>query len=460
MNALNELHEIEIKPPESHSKKQEFIYQSLSYPGIREIWICAGTKFGKTISSSVAQIVYAMSKPDTVHRWIAPIYSQTRQPKAYFRKILPGKPDTLENKSDNSITLPGQNIRFEFWHGQNPSSLEGDGIHSYVVDEAAKQTAQVHASARTTVTKTKGPMIFISYPFGKNWFYDKCMEAKESMEWCFKNNKPYEKLFIHARTIENKYIDPQVVENAKKEMPWRLYQQYYLAEFIGDGTVFSGYSDCVFGDPLDISGDVKSWYAENAIHCVVTVGADWAKTIDFSCFTAFDIATKKLVGFMHFHRRPYTEQVRMLSFFCRKFMRVEMILHDKTGVGEAIDDMMAYINQPYRGITWNNALKSEYVLKLITGFEQSDLSIPNWSLALDELKSYECKTNSIGTVSYNAQAGKHDDIVMSLVLGYYGSIMYSDHSLEIKYLDDLQKESQADKTELEKYYNELIDDDL
>lgn len=456
---MNEIEPILIQSPDAHSKKQQFIYGCLLQENIREIWVCAGTKFGKTLSGTAAQINYAITRPNTKHRWIAPIYSQTRQPKEYFQRILPGKPHTTENKSDNVINLNYINTRIEFWHGQNPTSLEGDGIHSYVIDEAAKQSPQVKSSARTTTTRTKGPMLYISYPFGKNWFYDGCMEAMDHQAWAFKNNQTIEKVFLHARTCDNPYIDKQVIENARKELPWRLFRQYFLSEFLDDGTVFAGFLECIYTDLIDPHGEVKSWFHQNCNHSVVVIGADWAKTIDYSVFTAIDIATKRVVGFIRFHRRAYTEQVRMLSFFAKRFLRVEIIIHDKTGVGEAVDDMMAYINQPYRGITLSNALKSELVMKLITAFEQKDIRIPNWPEMTGELKAYECKTSAIGTVSYNAPSGKHDDIVMSLAIGYYAAILYCDNSLEIKYLDDLQKSAEADKTELEKYYSELIDDE-
>lgn len=457
---MQEKHSIKVHPPKPHSKKQQFIYSAFGYENIREVWICAGTKFGKTLAASAAQINYGLQKPNTKHRWVAPIYSQTRQPIEYFNRILPGAEHRKSNKSENVIYMPLIDTRFEFWHAQNPSSLEGDGIHSYVFDEAAKQSPDIKSSARTTTTKTKGPMIFISYPFGKNWFYDGCMEAQDHMIWSVKNKMPLEKVFLHARTCDNPTIDPRVIENAKRELPWRLFRQFYLAEFIDDGSVFSNIEDCLITEKFVLVGELQQWFYEGAESKHVVIGADWAKKNDYTVFTAIDLSSGKLIGIMRFHKKPYTEQIRILSFFCKKFASVEIILHDKTGVGEAIDDNMAYINQNYRGIIQTNSLKSELIMKLITGFEQKQIGIPFWTEMLNELRSYEVKVNQIGTSTYGAPDGKHDDIVSSLAFAWYAFDLYSETDMSVKFLDDLQKESQSDKTELEKYYNDLIDEDF
>lgn len=411
-----------------------------------------------TLGGTVAQINAAIQRPNTKHRWVAPIYSQTRQPLEYFRSILPKPPITKPNKAENTIEIPSFGTRFEFWHAQNPGSLEGDGIHSYVFDEAAKQPPDIRASARTTTTATKGPMVFISYPLGKNWFYTGCMEAKEHMEWAYKHGKPYEKIFIHARTIDNPKIDPIVIERAKKELPNNLYRQFYLAEFIDEFTVFGDIEPCIFGEKLEIYGDVQQWYAPDRKEAHVVIGGDWAKAVDYTVFVAIDMKKYRVCGFMRFQKKKYTEAVRLLSIFSMKFGSVEMIIHDKTGVGSAIDEHLAYINQPFTGVTLTNALKSDFVLKLITSIEQKEIGLPNWIEMKNELKSYECTPNKIGTMSYNATSGRHDDIVCALFLANYGYLLYAETRFDITYLDELAKETK-DKTELEKFYLDIYSDD-
>jgi hypothetical protein len=447
-----------IDPPAPHSKKQKFLFSCLLQPNIREVWCCSGTKFGKTLGATVAQINRALAKPRSKNRWVAPIYSQTLQAVEYFDNILPRPPHSKKDKAANMIHLPYAQTRFEFWHSSHPPSLEGEGIDSYVFDEAAKQPKEIRTSARTTTTKTKGPMLFISYPFGKNWFYDGCMDAQEHMHWAIKNNKPIEKVFFHARTEDNPTIDKQVIANAKKELPARLFRQFYLAEFIDDGTVISNVRACVFGEPLDLFGEIQKWIISDAKESTVVIGVDWAKTVDFTVFIAMDTKLKKVVGLCRFHKTSYTEQVRILAFFAKQFKSVEMIIHDKTGVGQALDDQLAYINQPYHGVTLTNALKNEFITNMITNFEQEYISIPNWREMVMELEAYELKPTATGLPSYSAPMGKHDDIVCALFLANYGLQVYGDREMNVVWLEDLPKNAHLGQNELERYYNDMDED--
>jgi hypothetical protein len=447
-----------IQPPDPHSKKQQFLFSCLSIPGIKEIWCCSGTKFGKTISGAVAQINKALEcSQGSVHRWVAPIYSQTLPAMDYFRKILPPEPYRKINKSDNSIVLPNSDTRFEFWHAQKPESLEGAAIRSYVFDEAARQPASIRYSARTTTTRTKGPMLFISYPYGKkNWFWDGCNEARDHMMWSAKNGKQYEKIFVHARTIDNPHIDQAVIDQAKKDLPDRLYRQYYLAEATDEGSIFT-IGSIVYGELLDVTGERQTWSAKNCEAANVVIGIDWAKTVDYTVMTAADLSTKKIIAFDRFHKMPYTAQIKRLAAFAKQFKSVEMIIHDKTGVGQAIDDQLCYINQPFHGVTFTNQLKNELITNLMTAIEHEQILIPNWPEAKRELEEYELNVSSTGLPIYGAPSGKHDDIVMSIVLVNYGLMRYSGQSFEVNYLEDIRANQALDKNELLEWY--LSDDD-
>lgn len=447
-----------IEPPAPHSKKQEFLFSCLSIPGIREIWCCCGTKFGKTVSGAVSQINKAVScRPGSVHRWVAPIYSQTAPALDYFKRILPPEPYRKVNKADNSIILPASETRFEFWHSQKPESLEGAAIQSYVFDEAARQPSAIRYSARTTTTRTKGPMLFISYPYGKkNWFWDGCQEARDHMAWSLKRELPFEKIFVHARTVDNPFIDQAVIEQAKKDLPDRLYRQYYLAEATEEGSIFSP-GPCVYGPKLDLSGERQSWFAPACEKSDVVIGVDWAKTIDYTVMTAADLQTRKIIAFERFHKQPYTAQIKRLASFAKRFKSIEMIIHDKTGVGQAIDDQLCYINQPFHGVTFTNQLKNELITNLMTAMEHQQIFIPNWLEAIKELDEYELNISSSGLPIYGAPKGKHDDIVMSISLVNHGLMKFAGQNFEISYLEEIASNKNLDKNDLVEWY--LADDD-
>jgi hypothetical protein len=341
----------------------------------------------------------------------------------------------------------------QFFHAQNPVSLEGYAINGYIFDEAAKMREETYSSAKTTTTVTRGPMVFISTPWGKNWFYRRCMEAREEMMRARHEDRMPTKLFITARTEDNPHVPRESIELARKSLSARLFRQFFLAEFEDDGGVFTGFRECINTDYIEVFGDFVQWYGNNAGQSKVVIGADWAKTVDYTVFVALDTTTRAVVGFMRFHKKPYTEAIKNLVRFSKSFGEVLCIYHDKTGVGMAIDDQLAYTSLPFTGIVFSNSSKSQMVTNLMTAFEQKQIFIPRWETLLSELDSFEVTTGAMGTMHYAAAQGGHDDTIAALMLanaalGYYGNIDFS-----VNFTDD----KQAPLSDLERYYQDLED---
>jgi len=413
--------------------------EALVMSGLSELWVACGTKFGKTFAAAAAISTRQMTGHGLLGRWVAPIYAQTKIGFKYCKKIVPPPPHTRIDNHDLSLTLTALDSRVEFKSGKYPEDLEGEGIHGgYVLDECAKMQEQVYNSARTTVTVTRAPMLNISTPRGKNWFYSKCMAAKDEMEWATKRGLPPAKMFITAASTDNPLVSAEAVEEARRSMPDRLFRQYYLAEFVDDGSVFLGYRDCLFGEELELHGPTQRWFDPAYDGGTVVIGADWAKTQDYTVFTAFDIVTRRLVGFERFHKTPYTEAIRKLVLFARKFKDVMVVKHDKTGLGGVIDDQLSYTELPYDGVTFTNAWKTNAVTALITSVEHKMVGLPRWPEMIDEFESYEVTTSAAGNLSYSAVPGKHDDIVSSLLLSHEALLQYSDTGADIKFMEDMK----------------------
>jgi hypothetical protein len=411
-------------------------------PGLRELWVSCGTKFGKTISGVAAYCALAPVLNDGIIRHVAPIYTQSRIGMRYASKFLPGEPYTKANYSDHSIkfTDPNKHQILEFWHGQNPESLEGDGVMFYLLDEASKMKQQVYDSARTTMTMTRGLLAATSTPRGKqSWFYVKCMEAKQEMEWCLRKGIPPTKIFITAPTSANPYIHPEEIALNKRNLPDRLYRQYFEAEFIENGEIFPYFKDAIEGDELHFDMESQLWAVDEPGKLeTIVIGADWGKKEDYAVFTAWDVKTRSMVGFMRFRGVDYINAIKNLIWFCQQYGNILTVRHDKTGLGEVIDDALSHTELPYEGVIFTNKSKSEMVNKLMLAFQRRDIKIPHWPEMIEELDSYEVKFSEIGNMKYAAGEGFHDDIVSSMFLGWAAVEEYAPSSFEVLSLDDLQ----------------------
>ncbi len=452
--------QVKLEFPDPHSKKQEFIMKAFQWKGLLEIWVANGTKYGKSVAAGTATCSAAPVTPQGLFRWIAPIYSQANVGYKYCQRLLPGEPYTKKNDSSMELKFPHNNCTIQFFHGTNPESLEGEATQGNVLDEAAKMKEQVYSSVKTTTTVTRGPILAISTPRGKNWFYRKCMEAKEEMLRAKHEGRSPTKIFITAPSSDNPLVSPATLEDARRSLPARLYRQYYEAKFEDDGSVFAGFRDCLEGDPLDLFGERQTWVHPEAKQCTVVIGADWAKTTDYTVFTAIDLKTKRVVAFDRFHQKKYTEAIRQLVLFSRLFKDVSVVFHDKTGVGMAIDDQMSHTELTFEGITFSNASKAEMVNRLITTVEQKSIWLPRWGILENEMDAYEVTTTKSGLMSYAASTG-HDDAVSSLLLAHAALLQYGDTDMDIKFLEDLNGKKFQDRepiNSIEAFYNNIIED--
>jgi len=416
-------------PP--HSNKQALIMNAFFIPGLVEMWVACGTKFGKSLAASGALSLFFPLQKQSMLRWVAPIYTQSKIGFKYCRNILPPEPHVKANESNLALYMPSNDSMIQFFHGQHPESLEGEATKANVLDECAKMKEDVYNSTKTTTTVTRGPILGISTPKGKNnWFYRKCMEAKaEMIRAKFEERRPT-KIFIHAPSWTNPHVSAEVVADAKRTMPARLWRQYYAAEFLSDGSVFSNVEACYITDFQELN-DQFFWIDENAMLQAVVIGVDWARNVDYTVFTAINPKTRRTVAMWRMRGISYPAQINRLKTFATKFLSCETVWHDKTGVGVALDDMLHHTELPFNGITFTNASKNELMVRLMLAFEQEAIGIPQINSVVSELNDIEVKTTLTGLPTYSAPDGSHDDIVMSLALAHAAMLQHSEREYGI-----------------------------
>jgi len=394
-------------------------------PHLTEMVVAIGTKFGKSLAGGGAMTVAAPIKRQALFRWVAPIYSQSRIGYNYMRRMLPPEPFIAKNDSDLTLRFRHTDTIIQCFHGRDAESLEGEGVSGYVIDEAAKMKRAVYDSAKTTTTLTRGPIILMSTPRGKNWFYKKYLEGVEEMARAKFENRPPRMVSLTAMTADNPFVPRESIEEARAKLTARLFRQYYEASFEDDGEVFEGLA-YAFGGAVEYSVN-ETWLAPEHDSNMVFIGADWAKTKDYSCFIALN-QDGRMIGYDWFNKMPYPDQVERLYKFIRDVKARSTVeggptsvdvLHDQNGVGEAINDIIDATNTygwRITGLKWGNAEKELLVTGLQLSLDEKQLSLYAWHTLRTEMDSFEVNTSSIGNPIYSAPEGGHDDTVMSLVL--------------------------------------------
>jgi len=467
-------------PPGYHEWQKNLINADLKLM----VFPC-GTKVGKTLGGTSRLITKswgAANGLDATYRTIAPTNALTKLTYQYLNRLLP---ENFPQKADMKMSeyeqileqwkeftpyrsayrglmrWPHNHAVIECVHGDNPEvTIEGARVMGNCFDEAAKLKKQVFDSAVSTTTQTNGWNCLYGTPRGKNWYYEMFMECKEHMRWAKKHDKPLEMFAMQARTIDNPYVPREAIARAKKYLSDRHFKQLYLAEFLDEGSVFINHRQCVQGNEIEIDEDrkIQSWLDPDADEKTVVIGTDWAKRQDYYVSIAIDVTSDipKVVGFQRTTGISYKKCVGLLYKFASEFEEVSAIRHDRTGVGDVIDELLEPLPYPIEPVVFSNTSKSNMVEAYMVGLEESEIILPNWNELLKEHDNFDVTTTSMGLPKYAASGSGHDDIIMAMILAYYAVCEMRDNDFSVKILEDVSKENDLEVEEVD-YLNSLID---
>lgn len=185
--------------------------------------LIAGRRGGKTIAGTVEALWWADKRPGSVGWVVAPTYPMLRDVNIpAIKEFLPGWAYSSWNKNENRIEFKnGSEISFR--SAEDPDRLRGVGLDWLWLDEASFMKPQVWDVIYPTLTDTGGVMWVTTTPQGYDWVYQKLYKPAQEEDEDFDA--------WQYRTIDNPYIDPELVEQAQKDMNEQMFRQEYLATF-------------------------------------------------------------------------------------------------------------------------------------------------------------------------------------------------------------------------------------
>ena len=350
----------------------------------RFIVMMAGRRFGKSLISQTISIETAVNKKRVAY--ITPTYQLG---KIFFKEIVDLLPIEIysKNESDLVITfITGGSIRF--FTGERLDNLRGLKFHLAVIDEASfipnLEDGWLN-SIRPTLTDYKGKAIFLSTPKGKNYFFS--LFSKAEPDWqSFK-----------FTTYDNPYIDPQEIDDARRQLPEVVFEQEYMA------------------NPAENAANpFGSQYIRNCIHPVTTMpvvayGIDLAKSVDWTVIVGLD-EDGNVAYFDRFQMDWHnTKQTILRLPKCP-------ILVDSTGVGDPILEDLQREGVMIQGLKFTSSSKQQLMEGLQAAIHQGKIGYPEGIIS-QELEVFEYMYTATG-VKYSAPSGFHDDAVMALALAW------------------------------------------
>ena len=219
------------------SAAQRSIAQS---PTRFRVAIC-GRRFGKT-HLAIRELCKEAAEPRREVWFVAPTYRQAKQ--IVWRKLKYKLQDLnwceRVNESELSIDLKNGS-RISLKGADNADSLRGVGLDFLVMDEFADIDPEAfYEVLRPTLADKQGRALFIGTPRGMgNWSYDLYqMPQEDPLTWSS----------FQYTTLDGGNVDAEEVEQARKLLDARTFQQEFEATFVSAGN--------------------RVWYAFDRVHNV------------------------------------------------------------------------------------------------------------------------------------------------------------------------------------------------
>jgi len=198
--------------------------------------LVTGRRFGKT-TLAIRECAYHARQPDQLIYFIAPSYRQAKTIAWQMMKKIFHKLRWVKRINEAELTIYlKNNSRICLKGADNPDSMRGVGISFACFDEAGDIDEFAWTEViRPTLSDTKGKALFCGTPKGMNWFHSLYIQGQD------KTNPDWGSYLF--TTLDGGFVDPDEVEQAKKDMDVKTFRQEYMATFESwKGLIFYNFS--------------------------------------------------------------------------------------------------------------------------------------------------------------------------------------------------------------------------
>jgi hypothetical protein len=358
--------------------------------------LACGRRFGKTtlaedLLSDPMVEGYPCGYYGPAYPYITEVWRDLKQ---QFAPIIKDKSET-EKRIE---TITGGVI--ELWSLDDPDSSRSRKYRRIIVDEAAKVAKLEQAwtgTIRATLADYHGDAFFLSTPRGMDFFWQLFSRGQDDQysDWAA----------WQIPTHANPHISPSEIEDMRKSLPERVYQQEILAEFLEDaGGVFRRVREAIDAGRRDNEPPQGKRYY---------MGVDLARVQDFTVLSVLDSSGRQ-VYFERFNQISWERQKSTIIRIAQTY-NAEVFL-DSTGVGDPIFEDLRRAGVRVTGYQFTNSSKEALIDNLALRIEQNQVRLMDIVEQTAELHAFQYEITPSRNIRMNAPEGMHDDCVIALAL--------------------------------------------
>ena len=236
----------------------------------------------------------------------------------------------------------------------------------------------------------------LSTPQGKGYFWECFRRGQDPLE------PDWQSWQMHTEC--NPMIPQSELDAARQSMTERQYRQEFCAEFGEDeNSVFSNVENCIGSEELNQPDESR----------VYTAGIVLARLHDFTVITVFDdLGNQRYL--LRFRHKSWHRTIKCIAEICNRFKAAAIV--DATGIGDPIIELIQMSEISVLPVKFTQPKKEALIQALALKFEQNRIKLLDNSTQTNELLNYSAYRNKLGTLSYTAPSGQHDDCVIAVAL--------------------------------------------
>ena len=385
---------VSVTLPKLYSWQKDTLDLIEANPGKWFIIKSVRQKSGKTYLLENLLIKTALEKPGSKSFMISPTNAQNLR---IFTEISRATVDLLRKANGSSMLIEFRNGSvIQFRSGESGDSLRGYTVKRggiLAIDEGAFLSREVYEIVMPLVSKEGCTLVIASTPDSMDGMYYSLWSREDGV------------IRINWSDYINQMYSKEELDFYRSVYSDRRFRTEILGEFaVGEGTVFSGITNCVSPVELTQKGNLVA-------------GIDFGSgNLQDSTVITFIDEDLQVIAQYDTNDKPPMEQIDWLARLLLDY-KPTRVLAEKNGLGSVYFDALKQkcpIVTPW--ITTNDS-KTAIVDDLAAHIEKGRIKFqPKCEKLLEQLQVYRETQSSTGKRVFNAPPGKHDDFVISTAL--------------------------------------------
>ena len=363
--------------------------------------VACGRRWGKTELGKTALLLNSVWDKKRGW-WLAPTAIMASQVWRDLKTGVRQLPGISVSESERRIDIGGGGM-IAVRSAHHPDNLRGEGLDLAVLDEAAFMEPRVWPEiVRPMLTTTRGGALFLSTPFGRNWFWEQFKTGMddEVQDW----------MSFRFSTANSPFIAPEELAGIRRQTSEHVWRTEYLAEFSDEsGQVFRGIRAAVL--PFAPA-------APEASHIYVA-GVDWGRHHDYTVIAVIDATARRMVALDRFNNIGWRLQRGRLKALAAHW-RPQLIWAEANSIGAPNIEALQDEGLPMRSFLTTSKSKSPLIESLALAIERGYLGLLDDPALLGELAGFSLERLPGGGYRYGAPPGSHDDTVIATALAWHG----------------------------------------